>query len=88
MRRIIDVHHPHLDAKLLDQVLISIAWECPELHACRTTIIETKEEIAAKHRPVVLITSNNEKELPDAFLHLRCRAATTRNEREVHHHRA
>ena len=39
-----------------------------ELDEMRFTIIETNEEIAAKHRPVVLITSNNEKELPDAFL--------------------
>jgi len=39
-----------------------------ELDEMRFTIIETKEEIAARHRPVVLITSNNEKELPDAFL--------------------
>ena len=31
-------------------------------------IPETKESIQAKHRPVVLITSNSEKELPDAFL--------------------
>ncbi len=29
---------------------------------------ETKELIRAKHRPLVFITSNNEKELPDAFL--------------------
>src|SRR5918993_2116954 len=29
---------------------------------------ETRELIRAKHRPVVFITSNNEKELPDAFL--------------------
>jgi MoxR-like ATPase len=29
---------------------------------------ETRELIKAKHRPVVFITSNNEKELPDAFL--------------------
>src|SRR5215211_890323 len=29
---------------------------------------ETRELIQAKHRPVVFITSNNEKELPDAFL--------------------
>jgi MoxR-like ATPase len=29
---------------------------------------ETRELIRAKHKPVVLITSNNEKELPDAFL--------------------
>lgn len=29
---------------------------------------ETREMIKAKHRPIVIITSNNEKELPDAFL--------------------
>ena len=39
-----------------------------ELDEMRFSIIETNEEIAARHRPVVLITSNNEKELPDAFL--------------------
>ena len=31
-------------------------------------VYETGETIKAKHRPVVIITSNNEKELPDAFL--------------------
>jgi MoxR-like ATPase len=31
-------------------------------------VYETHELIRAKHRPVVIITSNNEKELPDAFL--------------------
>ena len=31
-------------------------------------INETKETISAKHRPIVIITSNAEKELPDAFL--------------------
>ncbi|MGB1236234.1 MAG: AAA family ATPase, partial [Planktomarina sp.] len=31
-------------------------------------VYETGETIAAKHRPIVIITSNNEKELPDAFL--------------------
>jgi MoxR-like ATPase len=39
-----------------------------ELDEMRFSIIETNEEIVAKERPVVLITSNNEKELPDAFL--------------------
>jgi MoxR-like ATPase len=39
-----------------------------ELDEMRFTIIETGEEIAASQRPVVIITSNNEKELPDAFL--------------------
>ena len=31
-------------------------------------VYETGETIKAKVRPVVIITSNNEKELPDAFL--------------------
>jgi MoxR-like ATPase len=31
-------------------------------------VYETRELVKAKHRPVVIITSNNEKELPDAFL--------------------
>lgn len=31
-------------------------------------VYETRETISAKHRPLVIITSNNEKELPDAFL--------------------
>lgn len=31
-------------------------------------VYETKETIRAKHRPIIIITSNNEKELPDAFL--------------------
>ena len=39
-----------------------------ELDEMRFKIIETGEEIVAKQRPIVLITSNNEKELPDAFL--------------------
>jgi MoxR-like ATPase len=37
--------------------------DCMEFH-----VYETGETIKAKQRPVVLITSNNEKELPDAFL--------------------
>jgi MoxR-like ATPase len=39
-----------------------------ELDEMRFKIVETNEEVKARHRPVVLITSNNEKELPDAFL--------------------
>ncbi|MCC6847485.1 MAG: MoxR family ATPase [Deltaproteobacteria bacterium] len=39
-----------------------------ELDEMRFTVIETGDEVAAKERPVVIITSNNEKELPDAFL--------------------
>ena len=39
-----------------------------ELDEMRFTVMETGDEIAAKERPVLIITSNNEKELPDAFL--------------------
>ena len=31
-------------------------------------VYETGETVKAKHRPIIIITSNNEKELPDAFL--------------------
>ncbi|HEX2686772.1 MAG TPA: MoxR family ATPase [Kofleriaceae bacterium] len=39
-----------------------------ELDVMRFRIDETGKEIAAVERPIVVITSNNEKELPDAFL--------------------
>jgi MoxR-like ATPase len=39
-----------------------------ELDRMRFRITETGDEIVARERPVVVITSNNEKELPDAFL--------------------
>ncbi len=39
-----------------------------ELDRMRFRVIETDEEIVAQQRPVVIITSNNEKDLPDAFL--------------------
>src|SRR5271165_5925051 len=39
-----------------------------ELDRMRFRILETEEEVEAQARPVVVVTSNNEKELPDAFL--------------------
>ena len=39
-----------------------------ELDKMEFYINETKETIKTKHRPIVIITSNTEKELPDAFL--------------------
>ena len=39
-----------------------------ELDRMEFFINETKETIKTKHRPIVIITSNAEKELPDAFL--------------------
>jgi MoxR-like ATPase len=39
-----------------------------ELDRMEFHVYETGETIKARHRPVVIITSNNEKELPDAFL--------------------
>ncbi len=39
-----------------------------ELDRMEFHVYETRETIKARHRPIVFITSNNEKELPDAFL--------------------
>ncbi len=39
-----------------------------ELDRMRFTVAETGDVVAAEHRPIVVITSNAEKELPDAFL--------------------
>jgi MoxR-like ATPase len=39
-----------------------------ELDRMRFRVSETGDEVVAKQRPVVIITSNNEKDLPDAFL--------------------
>ena len=39
-----------------------------ELDRMEFFVYETKELISARHRPIIIITSNNEKELPDAFL--------------------
>jgi len=63
-----------------------------ELDRMEFHVYETGETIRAKHRPIIIITSNNEKELPDAFLR-RCffhyirfpDAETMRAIVEVHH---
>jgi MoxR-like ATPase len=39
-----------------------------ELDRMEFYVYETRELVTAKHRPIIVITSNNEKELPDAFL--------------------
>ena len=39
-----------------------------ELDRMEFFVYETKLTVTARHRPIVIITSNNEKELPDAFL--------------------
>ena len=39
-----------------------------ELDRMEFYVYETRELIQARHRPIIIITSNNEKELPDAFL--------------------
>jgi MoxR-like ATPase len=39
-----------------------------ELDRMEFYVYETRELVKARHRPIVIITSNNEKELPDAFL--------------------
>ncbi|MDX1781724.1 MAG: MoxR family ATPase, partial [Thalassovita sp.] len=63
-----------------------------ELDKMEFHVYETGETIKAKHRPIMIITSNNEKELPDAFLR-RCffhyirfpDADTMKQIVEVHH---
>ncbi|AUQ67002.1 MoxR family ATPase [Phaeobacter sp. HS012] len=63
-----------------------------ELDKMEFHVYETGETIRAKQRPIMIITSNNEKELPDAFLR-RCffhyiqfpDAETMRKIVEVHH---
>ena len=44
-----------------------LLWELDQMEFY---IHETKRTVKAKQRPIVIITSNAEKELPDAFLHL------------------
>ena len=39
-----------------------------ELDRMEFFVYETQQRVQASHRPIVIITSNNEKELPDAFL--------------------
>ena len=39
-----------------------------ELDRMEFYVYETRELVKARHRPIIIITSNNEKELPDAFL--------------------
>src|SRR3970040_837232 len=39
-----------------------------ELDRMEFYVYETRQTIKARHRPVIVITSNNEKDLPDAFL--------------------
>src|SRR5271166_6859582 len=39
-----------------------------ELDRMEFFVYETREMVRARHRPIIIITSNNEKELPDAFL--------------------
>ena len=63
-----------------------------ELDRMEFYVYETRELVKARHRPVIIITSNNEKELPDAFLR-RCffhyirfpDAGTMQRIVEVHH---
>ena len=54
-------------------------------------VYETRELVKARHRPIIIITSNNEKELPDAFLrrcffhYIRFPDAETRSTRCARH---
>jgi hypothetical protein len=66
------LHRPQLPVLLIDEI-DKADIEFPndllqELDRMSFDVYETRERIAAKERPIVVITSNNEKELPDAFL--------------------
>ena len=63
---------PELPVLLIDEI-VKADIEFPndllqELDRMEFHVYETKETIKAAERPIVIITSNNEKELPDAFL--------------------
>ena len=64
--------HPERPVLLIDEI-DKADIEFPndllqELDRMEFFVYETGETIKAQHRPIVIITSNNEKELPDAFL--------------------
>src|SRR5262245_58824007 len=64
--------HPERPVLLIDEI-DKADIEFPndllqELDRMEFYVYETHETIKAAHRPIVIITSNNEKELPDAFL--------------------
>jgi MoxR-like ATPase len=64
--------HPDLPVLLIDEI-DKADIEFPndlllELDRMEFHVYETRETVKAKQRPIVIITSNNEKELPDAFL--------------------
>ncbi len=75
-RRITDPHKMHVAGEtvvLLTDEIDKADLEFPndllwELDIMNFYIPETRETVTAKKRPVVIITSNAEKELPDAFL--------------------
>jgi MoxR-like ATPase len=56
---------PQLPVLLIDEIANDLLQE---LDRMSFDVYETRERIEAKERPIVVITSNNEKELPDAFL--------------------
>jgi MoxR-like ATPase len=63
---------PHQSVVLIDEI-DKADIEFPndlllELDRMQFFVYETRQTIVAKQRPIVIITSNNEKELPDAFL--------------------
>src|SRR5688500_4880328 len=63
---------PKLPVLLIDEI-DKADIECPndllqELDRMEFHVYETGETVRATERPIVIITSNNEKELPDAFL--------------------
>src|SRR5690348_15334969 len=71
--RLWEAFDSHVQAVLLIDEIDKADIEFPndllrELDRMEFYVYETRELVKAKHRPLVIITSNNEKELPDAFL--------------------
>ncbi len=65
----VEKHRPVLLIDEIDKADIDFPNDLlAELEDPSFTIIETQEEVRAKQPPIVIITSNSEKELPEAFL--------------------
>ena len=63
------IEHPVLLIDEIDKADIEFPNDLlQELDRMEFYVYETKKLVKAQHRPIIIITSNNEKELPDAFL--------------------
>ena len=64
-----DAHRFHGERTEFDKADIEFPNDLlREIDRMEFYVYETRELVKARHRPIIIITSNNEKELPDAFL--------------------